>query len=82
MGRSRDFRNYIIVTKHPSYDFYYKGDQGDMIDVENEFDSSKDKTFWMYTKDGEFVDRYSTRSAPQWVAEIYEILTGDKCDVR
>lgn len=78
MSRSKDFRNYMIVTKTPRYTYWYT-DHGSLIEPnDEEFDEKRDKTFWMFEKgSGEFVGRYSVKSAPQWVMEIYNILTDE-----
>lgn len=75
MARSKDFRKYVIVTKSPKYKYFHTDGNFDTSEIEDNFDESDDKTFWMFTKKGELVDRYSVKSAPQWVLEIKEILT-------
>lgn len=75
MARSKDFRKYMIVTKTPNYTFWHT-DDGELVEPNDvEFTEDRDKTFWMFEKSGEFVGRYSVESAPQWIMEIYKILT-------
>lgn len=78
MGRSKDFRKYMIVTKTPNYTFWHT-DSGQLVEPNDvEFTEERDKTFWMFEKDtGELVGRYSVKSAPQWIMEIYGILTNE-----
>lgn len=72
MARSKDWRNYLIVTKRPNYSFHsHKGD----LDVQEQFPEDRDKTFWLYdVRSGDLVGRYSIESAPLWIKEIYNIL--------
>lgn len=76
MARSKDFRRYIIVTKTPKYTFWYTRD-GSLVEPNDEkFEEKRDKTFWLFDKkNGEEIGRFSVKSAPQWIMEIYNILT-------
>jgi hypothetical protein len=74
--RSRDFRKYVIVTKTPNYSKWFVEEDVDNLEVD--FSEDRDKTFWLFVKStGELVGRFSVKSAPKWVMQIYDILTNE-----
>lgn len=76
MARSRDWRNYLIVTKRPKYSFH---SYSNGLDVSRHFKEDRDKTFWIYdVRNGELLGRYSVESAPHWIMEIYSILVDNE----
>lgn len=81
------FEDYIVVMKAPSYTFSYYNNSYQTTTNAEELTSeartaifgevppeTEDKTFWLVSKDGSYIRRFSIESAPKWVMDIYNKL--------
>lgn len=63
---SRDPRDYYIILQDA---LFTKFDEEGFVE---EYTKGPNKTFWLEAKDGSFKRRYSTKSAPKWIMQIYK----------